>query len=215
MKFTKLAAVGATLALAVGSVLGASLAASAIEVPVGDIGVEGGSYPAGEWFLGLPVGATPLTQDATGMTITGQNQLLYGQSTEGVDGAAFEALIDGAAFTGTGTMTFQVPVFFNGEANSDFTTLRPAVPGSPSTSTDWISSRSVAGLTANTPVPFSDILDAFGDSGIEVLGFGVFVDPGQTAVLASLTWDGVTWTFATPVPAVVPTPIQKPATFTG
>ncbi len=216
MKINKLAAVGATFALAVGSVFGASIAANAIEVPVGSIGVEGDSYPTGTWFLGDPVGPE-LTQDATGLTIPGQNQLLYGQSTAGITGAAFADFVEGASFDGDGDLTFQIPVYFDGENATDFTTLRPAVTGSPSTGTDWVSSRSVAGLTANTPVPFSEIVAAFGEGdGAEILAFGVFVNPDQTALLRSVTSGGVTWTFATPTVApVVPVPVQGPATFTG
>lgn len=217
MKFTKLAAAGATFALAVGSVVGIGVAASAIEVPIDQIGVEGDTYPAATWFLGDPQGPA-LTQDTTGLTIPGQNQLLYGQSTTDVSGADFEAFIDGAAFASTGSpATFQVPVFFNGEANTAFTTLRPAETGSPTTDMLWISSQTVAGLTANEAVPFADIMAAFdgveGDAA-EILAFGIFVDEGSTTVLQSVTWNGETWTFAT-AEAVVPTPVQDPARFTG
>jgi hypothetical protein len=218
MKFNKLAAAGATFALVVGSVVGIGAAASAIDVPIDQIGVEGASYPAATWFLGNPVGPA-LSQDTTGLTIPGQNQLLYGQSTTVATGAAFTDLIDGAAFAATGTATFQVPVFFDGTANTAFTTLRPAVPGTPTTSTEWISSRTIAslGLTAGVAVPFATIAAAFDTAAdAEVLAFGVFVNAGDTAVLQSVTWNGETWTFAAPTPdAEVPTPVQDPARFTG
>jgi hypothetical protein len=215
MKFTKLAAAGATLALAVGSVVGIGVAASAIDVPVDEIGTETNPYAEAAWFLGNPVGPA-LTQDTTGLTIVGQNQLLYGQSTPGVTGAEFQAFVEGAAFASTGSpATFQVPVFFDGEANTGFTTLRPAVTGTPVTTTQWISSQTVAGLTANVPVSFEEIVAAFGEGdAAEILAFGIFVDAGSTTVLQSVTWGGETWTFAT-AEAVVPTPVQDPATFTG
>ena len=222
MKFNKLTAVGASLALAVGSVFGVSLAASAADVPLSSIGAEGASYPANQWFVGNPAGPA-LTEDTAGLHIDGRNQLLYGESMAPMTGATFTDFVDGASFTGTGTMTFQIPVFFDGDADGDFTTLRPAQPGNPTSSGDWISSRAVAGLSANTPVPFAAVAAAFdAATNPEVLAFGVFVNPGDSAVLQSVTAGGETWTFGVPVPAanpgggaVAPTPIQKSATFTG
>ncbi len=235
MNINKLAAVGASVALAVGSVVGIGAAAFGVEVPIDEIGQEvpGEGYPAGQWFVGDPAGPE-LTQDETGLTIPGRNQLLYGQSTTGVDTAAFTALIGGASVEATGTYTFQVPVFFDPEdADGDgdllFTTLRPAVPGSPQTTTDWTSSRAIPalGVAANTPVAFSVIADVFdfaidAEASPEILAFGVFVNTGDSAVLSSVTWDGEEWTFATPTEPVeppteaeIPTPIQNPATFTG
>ena len=237
MKTNKLVTAGASLALAIGSVVGIGAAAFGVEVPIDEIGQEvpGEGYPAGQWFVGDPAGPE-LTQDETGLTVPGRNQLLYGQSITGVTTDAFTALIEGASVDATGTYTFQVPVFFDpedvdGDGDLLFTTLRPAVPGSPETTTEWTSSRAIPalGVAANTPVAFSVIADVF-DFALdaeparspEILAFGVFVNTGDSAVLTSVTWDGETWTFATPtavvVPpteAVVPTPIQNPATFTG
>ena len=82
MKSTKVSAVGA-IALAAASVLGLGVAAYAVDVPIDDIGVEGDSYPADQWFFGEPVGPAA-TQDETGLTIEGQNQLLYGWLEGGV-----------------------------------------------------------------------------------------------------------------------------------
>ncbi|KQT02383.1 hypothetical protein [Cellulomonas sp. Leaf395] len=233
MKINKLTAVGATLALATASVLGLGAAANAIDVPIGSIGVEGATYPAGTWFLGNPVGPA-LAQDTTGLTITGQNQLLYGQTTVVETGAEFTSLIGGASVApATGNYAFQVPVFFDGAGNAEFTTLRPAVPGTPLTTTDWISSQNVPslGLVANAAVPFATIAAAFQAAGdAEVLAFGLFVPAGQTVVLSTVTWGGTTWNFATPTAPVVPvappvapvtpaapvaTPVPGAATFTG
>jgi len=218
MKSRKLAAVGATLALAVGSVIGLSAAASGVEVPIDSIGTEGASYPAGTWFVGNPAGPA-LSQDAAGLTIPARNQVLYGQSISGVDSEEFADLIAGASFKANGPLTFQVPVFFDGEANTEFTTLRPAVTGTPVTTTKWISSQSVAGLDKNVEYSFDDILKAFdtAEGDAEVLAFGVLsYGEGSSAVLQSVTWNGTTWTFATPLPtAVVPTPVKDSATFTG
>jgi hypothetical protein len=234
MKINKLTAVGATLTLAVGSVLGLGTAATAVEVPVGSIVAETNPYPVEQWFLGNPQPTTAPTQDASGLTLTGRTQLLYGRVTPVASGAAFTTLISGASFVATGTATFQVPVFFDGTANTEFTTLRPAVPGSPTTTSEWISSQAVAGLPAGTPLPFATIAAAFDAAGdAEVLAFGVIVDPGTTAVLSSVTWAGTTWTFATPAAPVTPpvapvapvappaapaapaTPVTGAATFTG
>jgi hypothetical protein len=215
MKINKLTAIGATLALAAGSIVGLGLAASAVDVPIGSIVNETSPYPVEQWFIGNPAGPA-LSQDTTGLTIPGRNQLLYGRSTTVPTGADFTALISGASFVATGTATFQVPVFFDGTANTEFTTLRPAVPGSPTTTSNWISSQDVpsVGLTANTPVPFTTIAAAFDTAAdAEVLAFGVVVDPGTSAVLTSVTWAGTTWTFATPAAPVPPTapPVAPPA----
>lgn len=233
MKLKKLTAVGAGIALAIGSVFGVSLAASAIEVPVNEIGVEGASYPANQWFLGkvtTPDAGPAPTQDASGLTITGKNQLLYGKSMPGLDGTAFTNFVASASFAGSGQMAFQIPVFFSTGSDRQFTTLRPDSFGVPAASGTWISSQAVAGLPAGAPVPFADIVAAFDSAAgqAEVLAFGVFVNPGATAVLESVTAGGETWTFNTPVPAgptdnvdtpdnpaVAPTPIKKSATFTG
>lgn len=220
MKFKKLTAIGAGVALALGSVFGVSLAASAVDGPLTSIGAEGSSYPANQWFVGDPAGPA-LTEDVDGLHIDGRNQLLYGQSSLPTNGAAFTAFVNGASFVGTGMMTFQIPVYFDGTAKGDFTTLRPVQAGSPSASGDWISSRAVVGLPANTPVPFSDVVAAFDLApNAEILAFGVFVNPGDSAVLRSVTVGGSTWTFGVPVTAPdtgagVPTPIKKAATFTG
>ena len=114
MKFTKLSAAGATIALAVGSVVGIGIAAHAIDVPIDEIGQEvpGGGYPEDQWFVGDPAGPA-LTQDETGLTIPGRNQLLYGWLEAGVTAEEFEAYIEGASFDGTGPLTFQVPVFLD------------------------------------------------------------------------------------------------------
>jgi hypothetical protein len=216
MKLNKLTAVGATLAIAVGSVIGISAAASAVEVPIDEIGQEvaGGGYLADQWFVGDPAGPA-LTQTEDGLTIPGRNQFLYGLLETGVTGAEFEALIEDAAFDGTGPLTFQVPVYMSG--TTGFTTLQPTTTGTPVKTTTWMSSQKVAGLEKFTPYTFDQIVAAIEGAGdnATVLAFGVFVGPGATAELQSVTWGEDFWTFATPTEAVAPTPIEDSATFTG
>ncbi|WP_028047481.1 hypothetical protein [Cellulomonas sp. URHE0023] len=210
MKTNKLTAVGATLALVVVSVLGLSTAADAAYVPVTDIVTETTPYPVEQWFLGNPVGPA-LTQDATGLTIPGQNQLLYGRAIPGATGAEFQAFIEGVSFVGTGPLTFQVTVYL-GPGTAGFTTLRPSTTGSPTAATTWISSQAVGGLPADTPVPFAQIVAAFVADNATVLGSGVFVNPGDTAVLSSFTSGAETWTFATPAAPVTPPVVAPPVT---
>jgi hypothetical protein len=209
MKTNKLAAVGATLALVVGSIVGLSTAAGAAYVPVTDIVTETSPYPVERWFLGNPVGPA-LTQDATGLTIPGQNQLLYGRAISGVTAAEFQAFIEGVSFVGTGPLTFQVTVYL-GPGSTNFTTFRPTTTGTPLTTTTWTSSQPIGATPANTPVTFDQILTAFINENATVLGSGVFVNPGQTAVLSSFTSGAEVWTFATPVtPPVVVPPVTPP-----
>ena len=225
MKLNKLAAAGATLALAVGSIVGISTAATAAEVPQSDIVTETHPYPVEKWFVGEPPKGEPagpaMTQTATGLTIPSRNQLLYGQSVKNVTGAAFEAFVKGVKVDGSGPLIFQVPLFLNGATGAEFTTFMQVAAGTPSTEEQWTSSQAVGGLKAFDPVPFSKIVEvinaAGGDTEILAFGVGVFGPANQfTAELRSVTSGAQNWTFATPVvTAEVPTPIEDSASFTG
>jgi hypothetical protein len=203
-------------------------------VPVDEIGQEvpGEDYPFGEWFVGDPAGPA-LIQGTDGLTIPGQNQLLFGVLADSVTAEEFEEFIDVVEFDGTGPLTFQVPVFL-GPGESNFTTLRPTTTGTPSTATTWTVSRTAGPLTKNASYTFDEILAAFVGTDASVLAFGVFVDPGETAVLRSVTVDDQVWSFATPAAPVTPptapvapaaqapaaqapvaTPVRAAATFTG
>jgi hypothetical protein len=228
MKKHRLAAAGAVLALAAGSFAFAAPALAAdIAVPDNAYGVEGASYPDG-WFTGNPQPAVAPVDNASGITLTGITQFLYGGILPIATGAEFTALVEGSDVDADGPVTFQYPVFFNSDSTGDlgFTTLRPVPTGAPVAGGQWVSSRAVTidgepvlAAGANT---FADVAAAFDaavalDAAPQVLAVGVFVDVDQTALVRSVTFAGNTYRFAVAAaaPAPVPTPIATDATFTG
>lgn len=232
MKKHRLAATGAALALVVGSI-GFAVPAIAAEIAVPDnsYGAEGDSYPNG-WFTGSPQPAVAPVDDATGITLTGQTQFLYGGIIPIAGGTDFTALVGGSAVDADGLVTFQYPVFFNSasDGNLGFTTIRPVPTGTPTTSGTWVSSQNVViGETlilSQGQHTWDEIVAAFDDAAAldavpEVLAVGVFVDPGQTALVRSISFGGNTYNFdiaaviPAPAPAPVPAPIAIDATFTG
>lgn len=218
MKKHRFAAAGLALALATGSVAIAGPAIAADIYVSGDVtATEGDSYPAG-WFTGSDpaAAAVPHGTDA-GLEVTGRTVLLYGQTTDVTDGAHLSSLLASAAADATGTAVFQIPMFWNSEAEGDkvFTTLRPTGDG------DWTTSRAVGPFAANSSNPIEDYA-AFLDAAIEeggwtpqVLAFGVIVPEGEQAVVRSVSFAGDNHIFTKAPAAPVANPVQKPATFTG
>lgn len=182
-----------------------------------DLGAEGATYPNG-WFVGDPAPAVAPDTVDEGLLITGRAQVMYGGVISGAD---LTALVDSASVDATGPWTFQIPIFLDNANRTGYSTLRPAVANDVSTTSDWISSWALPGIPANTPVPFADIVAAF-DAGVDpaVLAYGVFVAPGETATLASVTWNGDT-SYFTAAPAQQPQPaapadaVPAEADFTG
>lgn len=200
MKRSRLSAASAAGALTAIAVLGGAMPSSAATAYVlaSDLGTEGTSYPDG-WFIGNPQPEVAPSSTDAGLLLTGKVQLLDGGVISDPD---LSDLVDDAVVTATGTWTFQIPVFLDPENAEDkqFTTFRPAQPGSVDTETQWVSSRSVAGLTANAPVDFAAIEAAFDAAEApDVLASGVFVNAGDSATLQSVTWNGDTSVF-TPEP---------------
>jgi len=226
MKKSRLAAAGFALALAAGSVAIAGPAIAAdIYVPDNSQGTEGDSYPNG-WFTGNPQPETAPVDDATGINLTGRTQFLYGGIIPITAGAEFAELVAGSDVDADGTLTFQYPIFFNstGEGDLGFTTLRPVPTGAPTAGGMWFSSQNVAigdvVILFQGEHTWAEIVEAFDDAiaqdGVpEVLAVGVFVDPGDTALVRSVTFGGNTYHFAAQAVAPVPAPIQRPADFTG
>ncbi len=119
-------------------------------------------------------------------------------STKNVDLA--EALRTGSYTVKSGDVFFQVPVFFE-DSNGDtqFATLRPVNKADVGVNTfsigdDWVSSKTLGSLPANTPAKLGDILSSIGS--YKVLAFGVYSDAGGAGVVTDITWDGVKNTFA-------------------
>lgn len=112
--------------------------------------------------------------------------------------------ITGADFTATqGVGTLQVPLRSTAIAGNQFATIRSLTDeGSRIKLTDeWVSSKAIGAVAANTPTPLRDIITALGSS-YKVIGFGVQAD--SNAVITDITWDGVTYTFKEPSAAPAP-----------
>lgn len=192
-----------------------------------DFGVEDAGYPAGvDWFFG-DVNGTPGTYEFTpaGLEITSTgantqvqilNQDVSITSTTGGSSALINAIDSAPSVESDGSgWTFQLPLFYNGQAG--FTTLRPAVAGGISESTEnWISSQAIpaAGgepaIPANTPTPLVDILANLDEqTDWTLLAYGLIVDNADTTI-HWVEFDA-TVNFFSPVPAAVAAPASLTA----
>ncbi|MBG6106521.1 hypothetical protein [Frigoribacterium sp. CG_9.8] len=206
MKIKRIIATGAVLALIGGS--SALTAAAAMPtltptptpttnyVKAADFGTEASPY-ARNWFKGNATPATTVSDSASGLVVTGQ--ILNGNTpTSGLVGLVTDADLR----VESGNAYFQVPVFAAG--TDGFTTLRPEVAGQPSVSGTWITSQAIA--AADAPNGNGTAYDA-GDSAtltafaaalgedVSILAYGAFVNPGTSATISSMTWNGVTSVF--------------------
>lgn len=218
MKFSRLAATGAAIALIGGSIafVGTSATAdSTTYYTASDFGVESSPYPAG-WFVGDGSTGT-LSSETAGLVAPGTMQILNG--TTPITGIA--NLIAGASFNvASGNAFFQVSLFNTPDGEGQgFTTLRPVNPNV--LTGQWTLSQSLPGLTAGTAYDLSTIVAGLSE-GYQILAYGAFVDPGTTATIASITWGGATSVFTskpatvTPTtPAAPATPVKTSASFTG
>ena len=231
MKMNRFAAVGATVALTVGSIVGIGAAAFGVEVPIDDIGQESAGHRTRSSSGSSATPPVPaLTQDDTGLTIPGRNQLLYGRSIETSPVTEFSVSSTARRSMATGPLTFQVAGFLDGDRR------RTSSPPFARTTRFAVDERRVdlqlgpsrRAPLENAPVPFSTIVAAFEPPADSTRSSPSVCspEPATTACFSSVTWDGTTWTFATPEvvvtpptpvtpPAVVPAPIKDPATFTG
>lgn len=227
MKKTRLAVTAALSAsvLAGSMLLAAPALAADVYVPDTTKGVEGDSYPAG-WFTGNEQPAVAPVDDATGITLTGMTQFLYGGNIDMLGPDSFTTLVESSDVDADGTTVFQYPVFFNAgdETDEGFTTLRPVDPGAPTTTGQWYSSWDVeiGGdlVLAQGEHSFQEILDAFQvaverEATPTVLAVGVYVSEGDTALVRSISFAGDNYYFTEEPAAVAPTPVEDEATFAG
>lgn len=228
MKKSRLAAAGAAIALGLSGVFIAAVPSIAADYyyDASDIGVEGGSYPAG-WFTGIdPAAAAAPVDSEDGLVITGRTILLNGDREDDVADGRLAELVESAAVDADGDWHFQIPVFLDGDTT--FATLRPAVGNSVTTADQWISSRAIGTVPANTAVSFEEIAAAFeSGSAPTILAYGILVSEGQTTTVASITWGADTSYFTaepasiddTDVPGTTPaapaTPVADHAKYAG
>lgn len=212
MKFSRLAATGAAIALVGGSILVATSAATADTTNYytsANFTQETSPYAAG-WFVGG--GSTgSISSSATGLTVDGTSgleQILNGTTP----GTGLAGLVAGAKFNVvSGNAFFQVSLFAAPALpGKGFTTLRPVTANT--LTGQWTLSQTVGAFTANTPYDLSTLVAGL-PAGYQLLAYGAYVNPGSTAVISSITWGGATSVF-TPKPNTPVTPLTpaKPAT---
>lgn len=145
-----------------------------------------------------------VADDGLHLGINDHSQILNGTVEVPADADTLLAIIEQSALqVVSGTPTFQLPLFFGTGATQSYATLRPAdvVVGTNTwtATSNWVSSRDIpnAGtpvVTANTPVPLSDIIDAMRSQGVlRLLGYGVQAE--TEAVVSSLTYANVEYVF--------------------
>lgn len=209
MKISRVIATGAVLALIGGSSVLTTATATAAPVPTtnyvkaADFGTEVSPY-AKSWFKGNATPATTVSDSVSGLAVTGQ--ILNGDTPA----TGLVNLVTVAKFhVVSGSAYFQVPVFAN--ATTGYTTLRPELPGQPTTTGVWITSQAIAADSTNgngtayakgASATLTQFADALGTD-VSILAYGAFVNPGTTATISSITWDGVTSQF-TPAPTATP-----------
>lgn len=114
----------------------------------------------------------------------------------------------------SGSVTYQVPIFFGSPSSPTFTTLRStsltAGTHSFSQADTWATTRAFGPYGAQQTAPLGELIDAVFDAaaaaggGVALAGFGVQAD--APAVVAQVVWDGTRYTFTQPViEACVPT----------
>lgn len=190
----------------------------------GDIRPDESTYPG--WHDGTGTGT--YKSYPTGLEVQGEAQILYGLT----DPAGFMnncfSLANSMSVELVGysaPVWAQVPVFYypngtisNAPADRLFTTLRSDVSD---LGTTWTASRDIFAdaaktvvlVPANTPVDYGTISQALGQH--QVIGFGFFVNAGESATVKSLTFNGVKTNFALDIPATVIQPTKPVKVDTG
>jgi len=211
---TRLAALGAAIAMGGGLALAGAAPAQAAEVDPTEIAYVGAAdiAPNEDSYVGWHNGAAGSYVDGNGgLDLTGKVQILNGFD-EAADNGDLRELIAGGIDWGSSNAYFQIPLFFdNADGVQQFTTLRPA-----DASTDvvdladqWTTSRAVSdAVPANTTATLEELLTAIEGSSlaaddIVLLGYGLFVDAGQTGTAYGIKW-GTDLTIFTPEPVAAP-----------
>ncbi len=115
-----------------------------------------------------------------------------------------ELITSASVEVSSGSITFQVPVFFGNPSSPSFTTLRSVDLTADSTFSQfdtWATTRAFGPYAAQEEAPLGELLDALyaaaGPSyGVALAGFGV--QANFPAVVPALTWDGTTYEFFQP-----------------
>ncbi|MET3962160.1 hypothetical protein ABIE44_002094 [Marmoricola sp. OAE513] len=174
-------------------------------VKVRDIAPDESTYAG--WHQGAVGGNATAATDSNVLNLGAtKSQVIKGyannSSTLDARNVNLTDALTSASYTVTaGTAYFQVPLFVEdpNSGSTVFTTLRPANSAAVGATQrvdvgqQWVSSKAVGDLSANTPYLLGDILSSF--KTYKVLAFGVFSDTGGNGQVTDITWDGVRYTF--------------------
>ena len=210
MKFSRIAASGAGLALIAASTFVGAVASNADDIDVivpSPLPTETNPYSAG-WFAGEVAGGNgTAVQSAAGLVITGGDagfQILNGDPVNGAPVSLSDAIYYQSVSTLGDEAYFQIAVF--GEPEAEFTTLRPV--NAAEIWGDWTTSQSVAGLVANESYTKDELIAALdgGASAAQVLAYGLFVNAGETSTVRAIYFNNNTYYFASARPTLTVNP---------
>ncbi|MGW9630635.1 hypothetical protein ACWGST_08010 [Agromyces sp. NPDC055520] len=217
----RLAAIGAAVAMGGGLALVGAAPAQAADaetvqfVAAGDIRPDATTYVG--WHDGAAAGGTYTDVGPdSGLDVTGKAQILFGFDENADNGDLRELIDDGIYWDAPGAF-FQIPLFYGAASaatpdDRPFTTLRPAAASTDGVEPDqqWTTSRAIAGspYAANATDTLENLLTAIeaadpAADDITLLGYGLFVDAGQTVHLDWVKWGTELIYFGLP-PAVEP-----------
>ncbi|GAA3582062.1 hypothetical protein GCM10022198_01610 [Klugiella xanthotipulae] len=199
MMFTRIVGVAIAAALTLsGLALGGSAALAESGTTPVEYVTDATIRPDETTYLGWHEGAGAAgtyTSTPDGLALTGKVQILKGTAAITASLPDFAASLDSDA---TGEVFVQVPVFYNDGKN--FTTLHYRVGDD---SGLWTTSRALGSYGQLAEAPLADFVAQMGS--YLIIGYGFFVDEGQTAVVRSFDAHGTHYVF-TPQPVTVPTP---------
>lgn len=175
-----------------------------------------------EWHEGNPLaGATGsvVKEDGLNLGLVSASTVIKGidasQASAVVTRSQLRELIERASVVvGSGSVTYQVPIFFGNPASPTFTTLRSTSLGVGThgftQASTWATTRAFGAYTAQQTDSLGELIDAVFDAaaaaggGVALAGFGVQAD--APAVVSQVVWNGTRYTFTQPViEACVPT----------
>lgn len=210
MTISRVIATGAAIALISGSALAVSGTARATGesyVTASQFVNETSPYPAG-WFKGTVVNPGTITTVSGGLSVVGPFQILNGTPGAAPAGGLTELASTAKLNVASGDATFQIPLFA-GPGQTGYTTLRPSNVNQAGLDSPagWITSRSFHSFAAGSSHSLQQYDTEAAQSGtpIQLLAYGAFVNPGQTALISTIGFNGDITHF-TPEPTGVATP---------
>jgi putative cell wall-binding protein len=169
-----------------------------------------------EWHEGQTSDRSTVFEDGLHLGIGGPSTVIKGTdlttpesvTANTVTRAQLRQLIERASVdVVSGTVTYQVPIFFGNPLSPTFTTLRStslaAGTSSFSQADTWATTRAFGDYTAQETAPLGELIDAVFDAaaaaggGVVIAGYGVQAD--SLAVVSSVVWDDTRYTFTQPV----------------